>query len=665
MIQKYVFGKPFRTDAVVQEMAASEGLPDIGAISLEEGFTFSYTMAPTDAIYGLGGANRGINKRGFIYQSDCSDNPNHHEDTRSLYAAHNFLLIAGEKLRGLFFDYPSFVSFDIGYTRQDILKVTIEQVDLTLYVIDGESELDIIRQFRSIIGRSYIPPKFAFGFGQSRWGYRTAEDFRNVAKKHREAGVPIDMVYMDIDYMDEYMDFTVNPENFPDFAGFVREMKEEQGVRLIPIIDAGVKIKPGYSVYEEGVKGDYFCKKADGERFQAAVWPGYTHFPDVLNADARRWFGDHYKFLVDQGIEGFWNDMNEPSIFHSPEGMSEALDMMKGMVEAGNMDAPIYLVMEKLGGLANSHEDYARFYHNVDGEMVRHDQVHNLFGYNMTRAAGEAFERIAPGKRFLMFSRSSYVGMHRYGGIWTGDNKSWWSHILLNLKMLPSLNMCGFLYVGADLGGFGCDTTRDLLLRWLALGVFTPLMRNHAAMGTREQEFYQFEKPEDFAHVIGVRYRLLPYLYTVYMNSALNNDMMFKPLAFLYPQDEMAKGVEDQLMVGDEIMIAPIYTQNANGRYVYLPEHMLFVKFLPDGTIAQEELTKGLHYVKVALNEVPLFIRKDRCIPVAENANRAEDVSFDTVRLIGWKGASFDLYNDDGFTQDYAGEGKYTHLTME
>ena len=201
----------------------------------------------------------------------------------------------------------------------------------------------------------------------------------------------------------------------------------------------------------------------------------------------------------------------------------------------------------KLNGIANNSEDYCRFYHNVNGEKIRHDKVHNLFGYNMTRAAGEAFRRIDPQKRFLMFSRSSYIGMHRYGGIWMGDNKSWWSHILLNLKMLPSLNMCGFLYTGADLGGFGADTTRDLVLRHMALGVFTPLMRNHAALGTREQECYQFENIEDFRNVVNVRYRLVPYLYSEYMKAALNDDMYFKPLGFVYPDDKMAVRIEDQL----------------------------------------------------------------------------------------------------------------------
>ena len=271
----------------------------------------------------------------------------------------------------------------------------------------------------------------------------------------------------------------------------------------------------------------------------------------------------------------------------------------------------------------------------------------------MTRAAGEAFERIDPDRRFLMFSRSSYIGMHRYGGVWTGDNCSWWSHILLNLKMMASLNMCGFLYAGADLGGFGEDTTRDLLLRWLALGVFTPLMRNHSALGTREQECYQFEDLEDFRHVLGVRYRLLPYLYSEYMKAALGGDMLFKPLAFVYPGDKMAAQTEDQMMFGDEIMLAPVYTQNASGRYVYLPEEMLFVKFLPGGAIRQETLAPGHHYVEIALNEVPMFIRRGCCVPLAEPAETVGAVDASRLTTLGYEGASYVLYEDDGVHKNY------------
>ena len=667
MIQKFIYGAPIQTDAVTLDIPAESGFPAYGTVSTKEGFSFSYIMAGDDIVYGLGEANRGINKRGYCYISDCTDDPEHTEDKRSLYGAHNFIVIAGEQTFGMFFDYPARLTFDIGYTRMDTLTVSCENADLSLYVIHGDSPYDIVKQFRHIIGRSYIPPKFAFGFGQSRWGYKTKEDFRKVAEGYRKNNIPLDMIYMDIDYMDSYKDFTLGKE-FEDFPGFVREMKGSH-IRLIPIIDAGVKIEEGYDVYEEGVQNRYFCQRTDGSDFVAAVWPGDTHFPDFLNPDARKWFGDKYRFLTDQGIEGFWNDMNEPAIFYSKEGLDEAKELARQFADSGDGrwdgagSVGVWQMGDKLRSLANSPEDYRRFYHNMNGKKVRHDKVHNLYGSNMTRAAGEAFERIDPDRRFLMFSRSSYVGMHRYGGVWTGDNKSWWSHLLLNLKMMPSLNMCGFLYTGADLGGFGSDTTRELLLRFLALGVFTPLMRNHAALGTREQECYQFEDIEDFRHVIGVRYRLLPYLYSEYMKAALNDDLYFKPLAFVYPKDKMAARVEDQLMLGNEIMIAPVYEQNGKGRYVYLPEEMKFIKFLPDGTSSEKILGQGVHYVDIALNEVPLFIRKGKCIPAVDAAECVDKIDMEHLQMLGYGGAEYLLYDDDGVHKDYDNKKNYRTLT--
>lgn len=668
MVEKFIFGSPFETEAVTAELEAVEFAGKVTCdgtcmeipmdISIEDGFCFRYQMSDTDVIYGLGEANRGINKRGYRYVSNCTDDPNHTEDKVSLYGAHNFIIISGKKHVGLFFDYPANICFDIGYSSQDMLMVSCERADLYLYVITGESAYDVTKQFRKIIGKSYIAPKYAFGYGQSRWGYKTAEDIETVVRSYRDNHIPLDMVYLDIDYMQDYKDFTVNTERFPDFAQFVQRMKEEK-IHLIPIIDAGVKIEDGYEIYEEGVEKGYFCKREDGSEFVAAVWPGWTHFPDVLNPDARAWFGGKYEILTSLGIDGFWNDMNEPSIFYSEEGIRALNQAIADHAENGrdkdtgtenaaedvmnNAKAVPGDVRYLIDQLQNNPEDYRRFYHNVSGKMVRHDLVHNLFGFNMTRAAGEALQRIAPDKRMLLFSRSSYIGMHRYGGIWTGDNQSWWSHILLNLKMMPSLNMCGFLYTGADLGGFGSDTTRDLVLRWLALGVFTPLMRNHTALGTREQECYQFEHIEDFRHVIGVRYRLIPYLYSEYLKAAQNDDMYFRPLGFDYPDDRRAVETEDQLMLGNEAMIAPVYTQNVSGRTVYLPEEMKFVKFMPDGNIYEEVLGQGTHYVEVALNEVPLFIRKGKCIPVVDAAEHVDAVDMNTVRYLGYDGAGYEM----------------------
>ncbi|MCI8417012.1 MAG: alpha-glucosidase [Lachnospiraceae bacterium] len=663
MVGKYVYGTPFETDAVVVELEAVNGSPGYGAISLDSGFCFTCKLEPQDVVYGLGEANRGINKRGYCYVSNCTDMPEHTEDQRSLYAAHNFIVVSGSQTFGLFVDYPAKLTFDIGYTRMDTLIITCEEANLYLYVLEGETPYDIVKEFRRIIGQSYIPPKFAFGFGQSRWGYMTKEDYRKVAEGYRKNQIPLDMIYMDIDYMEAYKDFTLNHKNFQNFPEFVQEMKD-QHLHLIPIIDAGVKVEKGYEVYEEGVKNRYFCQREDGSDFVAAVWPGDTHFPDVLNPEARKWFGDHYQFLTDQGIDGFWNDMNEPAIFYTPEGIQAAKDTIEAFLKDTQGDISIFEVRDAVLNLANNPRDYASFYHQVEGQLVRHDKVHNLFGYLMTRAAGEAFARIDPEKRFLIFSRSSYIGMHRYGGIWTGDNKSWWSHLLLNLKMMPSLNMCGFLYTGADLGGFGADTTRDLMLRWLALGVFTPLMRNHAAKGTRDQEAYRFEQVEDFRHMIEVRYRLIPYLYSEYMKAALEGDLYFKPLAFLYPEDAHATQVEDQLMLGNEIMIAPVYTQNATGRYVYLPEEMLFVKFLPDETLYKKILPAGHHYVEIALNEVPLFIRKGACIPLAQPAQHVEALDTTHMTLIGYPGSQYVLYEDDGVHKDYQNPENYRTLRL-
>ena len=636
-------------------------------MEVKEGEKISFAMTENAPVYGLGEQVRGINKRGWIYISNCTDDPNHREDTRSLYAAHNFLVFAEEEPFGIFLDNPGKVTFDIGYTQQDTAVITAESWDMDVYFVGGEDLKDIVRQFRHMIGRSYIPPKWAFGFGQSRWGYKSEDDVREVERRYRELGIPLDSIYLDIDYMERFKDFTLNNETFPNFPEFVKEMREKH-IHLVPIIDAGVKIEEGYPVYEEGVENGYFCKDEDGKEFVAAVWPGRVHFPDMLNPEARRWFGLKYKFLLDQGIDGFWNDMNEPSIFYSEKRLEKVFEELESF-RGKNQDLMTHfrfkgLVME----LANNPEDYRSFYHNFNGEgkPVRHDKVHNLYGYNMTRAAGEAFEELEPDRRILMFSRSSYIGMHRYGGIWQGDNLSWWSHLLLNIKMMPSLNMCGFLYTGADLCGFGADTTEDLALRWMQFGVFTPLMRNHAALGTREQELYQFSNREACGRMVKIRYSLLPYLYSEYMKAALRDEMMFRPLAFDYPDDPYADQIEDQLMVGDSIMIAPVHEQNATGRYVYLPEDMMLVSMRSPEDYSVQVVEKGHHYVPVAMDELIFFILKNHVIPVAKSAKSVEEMDFEHLSLLGYvtDKAVYELYDDDGNSKDYENPEHYEKITV-
>ena len=652
MIRKYRIGNPIPTDSVVKEIVLSEGtVPYFDRNDEKKELTL--LLKKNDRVYGLGETVRGMNKRGWLYTSNNSDDPNHTENKNSLYASQNFFVVfSKEDQFGVYVDTPGKVSFDIGYTKLDKMRIIFEDFDADIYIVEGESVLDIVSQFRGIIGRSYIPPNWAFGFGQSRWSYMTADEVREVADKYQEAGIPLDMIYMDIDYMERYKDFTVDESSFPEFPKFVEEMKR-RGIHLVPIIDAGVKVEEGYDVYDEGVEKGYFVKKENGENLLAAVWPGLVHFPDFLNDDARAWFGNKYKVLIDQGIDGFWNDMNEPAIFYTQDHLDEVFEQIEEY-KGKNLDVKAFFEFRDLvGTISNYPEDYKRFYHEYKGQKIRHDKVHNIFGYNMTRAAGEAFERISPDKRILMFSRSSYIGAHRYGGIWHGDNHSWWSHLLLNIQQMPAVNMCGFLYTGADIGGFGSDTTEDLVLRWTAFGIFTPLFRNHCALGMRHQELYRFENVDTFRNIINLRYALIPYLYSEFMKAALGNKMLFKPLCFEY-DDERSAQVEDQLLVGESIMIAPVYTQNATGRYVYLPENMKLIRFRAYDDYDEEILGAGDHYVKADLNEILVFVRKGHVLPLAEpskgmecNLNNAE------MKFICYDSdaASYELYTDDGVSR--------------
>ena len=657
MIQRFSFGHPFPTQSVVLSLPAESGpVPFL----TPDGTGWRFTLSEQAAVYGLGEMPRGINKRGWHYITNNTDESRHSEDKLSFYGAHNFLLVRdGSTCFGLFVDFPGKVYYDIGYTRHDLFSFHTETPDYDLYLLSGGNENAICKEFRTLIGRSYIPPKWAFGLAQSRWGYKTEEDVREVARQYKEHDLPLDMICMDIEYMQDYADFTVNKERFPDLTKLSADLKA-QGIRLVPIIDAGVRVDPNDSTCTEGLEKGYFCKKADETPFVAAVWPGKAYFADFLRPEVREWFGHKYKALTDCGIEGFWNDMNEPSLFYSPERLRAFLNDMAALREKDNIEQEEFFprVVGGAMGLMNSPADYASFYHEVDGQKVRHDQVHNLYGGSMTRAAGEAFADLRPGQRTLLYSRSSFIGSHRYGGIWLGDNNSSWAQLLANIQMMPSVQMCGFLYSGADLCGFSSDTTPDLALRWLEFGLLTPLMRNHSAVGTRMQEYYRFpEVLPAVRNMIRLRYALLPYLYSEFMKAALENTSYFRPLAFDYPDDPDAREVEDQLLLGEGLMAAPVYIQNAHGRHVYLPEPMKLLRLRAVDDYDEEILPAGHHYIRCALDEVLLFLRPGHIVPVAQPANNTSEL--DDASLTLWsflpdgESAEYRMYRDDGVTTEY------------
>ena len=672
MIRHFRFGSPLPTESVVQELPiCTDAVPFFTA---DEAGGWAYSLAPDAIVYGLGEMPRGINKRGWHYIADNTDQSHHGEDKLSYYGAHNFMLIddgSSGGCFGVFIDFAGKVYYDIGFTAYETLRFHTEEPDYELYIITGDDPNDIVHQFRQLIGRSYIPPKWAFGLAQSRWGYKTAGDVREVARRYREHDMPLDMVVMDIDYMQDYADFTVNQQRFPDLAALSAELKA-QGIRLVPIIDAGVRIDPESPVCAEGLEKGYFCTRADGTPFVAAVWPGKACFADFLRPEVREWFGHKYKVLTDCGIEGFWNDMNEPALFYSPERLKAFLDSMAALRDEDNLEQEEFFARIVGGalGLMNSPEDYASFYHELNGQRVRHDKVHNLYGGSMTRAAGEAFADLRPGRRTLLYSRSSFIGSHRWGGIWLGDNESTWAQLLANIQMMPNVQMCGFLYSGADLCGFGSDATPDLALRWLEFGMFTPLMRNHSAAGTREQEYYRFPAQlPAMRNMLRLRYALLPYLYSTFMKAALESTSYFRPLGFDFPADPDAREVQDQLLLGEGVMLAPMYVQNANGRHVYLPEPMKLFRLRSVEDYDTEMLPAGHHYLRCGLDEVLFFLRPGHAVPVAAPA--ACTAQLDESSLTLWAcpdadgRAVYRMYTDDGETSDYTAPEHWKVLEAE
>jgi alpha-glucosidase len=650
----FKYGHPIETEVVVETKIKAK-LENNLDIKFEDGNSkISIKLSPEDVIYGLGGNLGGINKRGRIYESYCTDEPLHIEDRDKLYSAHNFFIISGEVSRGYFIDFPSRIKYDMGYCNENYANIKIYGQNLYIYIIEGADAEEVSKKFLEIIGKSYIPPKWAFGYFQSRWGYRNKDEVLKVYKTFRENDIPLEGIYLDLDYMENFKDFTISEERFGGFKEFVEVLKKD-GLYLIPIIDAGIKIEKGYDIYEEGIAGDHFCKDKEGNPYEGVVWPGKVHFPDFMKEETQLWFGSKYKILTDFGIEGFWNDMNEPAIFYEQKALDEAIQYAEESKD-NELDVFSYFKLkDNFTNLANKDSYYKNFYHELDGKRVSNDEVHNLYGYYMTKSANLGLTKLLKGKRFLLISRASSIGMHRYGGIWTGDNSSWWSHLEQSIKVLPSLNMCGFFYVGADTGGFGGNCNGELLTRWLQLSVFTPLIRNHSAIGCNNQEPYAFteEVLNNTRNLIKARYSLVPYIYSEYMKAVNNYALMFKPLSFEF-HGILAQEAEDQILLGDQLMLAPVYISNHKGRYVYLPEEMLEVSFL-DEDITTSIREKGIHYIEYGLEDLKFFIRKNTMLPYVKPSKNIKELDQQNLEVLAYVDdeATYDLYDDDGKSYDF------------
>lgn len=404
-----------------------------------------------------------------------------------------------------------------------------------VWVTEAASPQDALRKLAARTGRMPMPPLWALGYQQSRYGYRSAAECLEIADTMRERKIPCDVIWMDIDYMDGRRPFTFDPKGFPDPKGYMAEL-HKRDFHGVWMVDPALKNEPnaGYAAFDEGEKRDVWVKRADGKTdFVGLVWPGECKFPDFTRKAVRDWWTDlNTRFVTENAIDGLWNDMNEPAVFGGL-GKTMPADNLHGGTEPGDLPP---------------------------GPHVRY---HNIYGMLMISATREALLRAYPDRRPFVLTRANFLGGHRYGYTWTGDNFSIVRHMRAAVPMSLNLALSGQPFNGPDLGGHGKDCSAELLRQWVGFGAFFPFCRNHAASGTRAQEpwAYDLATEETFRTAIRRRYALIPYLYTLMHGAATAGDAVMAPAFFADPTDLSLRREEQAFLLGRDLLVVPAHAE--------------------------------------------------------------------------------------------------------
>lgn len=569
------------------------------------------SMDNVKAFYGLGDKTGFLNKAGYQYEMWNTDNPDPQVDCfKALYKSIPFFAaLTDGKPYGIFFDNTYHSYFDMGKECSEYYYFAANEGDLDYYFITGNTLADIIKGYTYLTGRMPLPQLFTLGYHQSRWSYASAEEVREIADNMRKYKIPCDTIHLDIDYMDEFKVFTFSDERFPKAKEFIKDLSSE-GFKVVTIIDPGVKVEDGYQIYDEGKEKGYFAKNGDGSIYENRVWPGTSVFPDFGREDVRNWWADNQKFLVDMGVRGIWNDMNEPASFNGP------------------------------------------LPDDVQFEYGAHEKVHNIYGHFMAKATYEGLAKNDGGKRPFVLTRAAYAGSQKYCGGWTGDNHSIWAHIALSLEQVCNLSVSGLAMCGSDIGGFGSDTTPELLVRFYEAAVFVPFFRNHSAMGTRRQEPWQFDETtiDAVRKTVKLRYRFIPYIYDLAHECEKTGAPIVRPLVYEYPADKHVRNISDEYMLGSFVLVAPVIAPGKEAREVYLPDGDWYDYY------TGEKYSGGRYILANApLDKVPVFIKAGAIIPVADGEIRStEDITEDKISILTYPGkGSFVHYQDDNETFAY------------
>lgn len=594
----------------------------------EEGNVYISKVNDCLAYYGLGEKGGDLNKKGCYTENFNTDDPETDDDSITYYKTIPFYVALKEEATyGIFFDNSFRSYFDMGKEMGDRIFFGAIGGQIQYYFIPGENIKEVVKNYTDLTGRMEMPPLWSLGYQQCRFSYFSQEEVRELVKTFEEKDIPLDVVYLDIDYMDGFRVMTFKTPNFDDAAGLIGDLKEK-GIRTITIIDPGVKVDEEYDVFKRGKEGNHFTKKLDGEMFIGAVWPGDSAFPDFSNKDCREWWKSELKkFISEHGMDGIWNDMNEPCVFNNDH---------KTMLET--------------------------CLHNSDNGVIEHKEFHNRYGFEMSRCSKEAQEELHPNERGFSMTRATYAGGQRYSSVWTGDNMSLWSQMRMSISMNANLGISGFSFVGNDVSGFGLDSSEELFIRWMEMGPFIPIFRNHSNMYTRRQEPWAFgPRAEKIAKKsIELRYELLPYIYDLYYISHKEGLPIFRPMIMEYEKDMNLLNMREQFMLGENMIVAPVLYEGERSKTLYLPKGSWFNYF------TMEKLQGGKWYkLPCELDEILVFVKEGAIIPTYNKKfrNVKERPNNILLKVFGENAKGFH-YNDDGHSMEYL-EGKYTYMDIK
>lgn len=593
---------------------------------VESRWELTLPLADDVRCFGLGERYSGLNLRGRTHTLFATDDKNHLEAIDSMYkAVPCVVLFRAGVCTALFLDSPARTRWRLDPDLTGTLGIEVaSRRGFTFYVI-GPAELpQVVGAYTRLTGRAPLPPAWALGHHQSRYGYESAAEALAVARELRQRRLPSDALVLDIHYLDEGRPFTVSPTRFADFEALVQQL-HELDLRVVTILNPAVSAAPNDPLGVSGRERDVFCRAGD-RPYAAPARPGLAHWPDFLRPDVRAWWGERHAFLIDRGVDGIWNDMNEPALFGDEHPLpADARELPPD-------DAQLFLQTTPEGD-------------------VGHFEVRSLYGLTMCRATWEGLLQLRPNQRPFVLTRSGYAGMQRYGACWLGDNFSWFEHLRLSIPMLLNLGLCGVPFTGVDVGGFDDDATGELVARWYQLGIFYPYLRNHCSIGRRHQEPWQFGSLVEDAvrRLLEVRYQLLPYLQGLFHEHRQTGAPILRPLCWHYPDDPIALEIDDQLLFGEHVLVAPIVTRGTRRRAVYLPAG----RWYPFG--GGEPLLGGrYHSCEWGWSDVPAFVKQGTILPLAEPSPSTARLSSAELRLrVFGTTARGVLYEDDGASRDY------------